>query len=74
LEEPLPTKVEDIVVDLVTCAFALVDSIHEECSDEALHDRGSTLPNHGRSKHTNYDTGDHVADEEDNTSNLDVAL
>jgi hypothetical protein len=49
LEEPLPTEVEDIVADVVICAFALGDSIHEECSDESLHDGGSTLPSHGRS-------------------------
>jgi hypothetical protein len=74
LEEPLPTEVEDIVVDIVTCAFALGDSIHEECSDESLHDGGSTLPSHGRLEHSDYDTGDPVANEEDNTSNLDAAL
>jgi hypothetical protein len=74
LEEPLPTEVEDIVADVVTSAFALGDSIHEECSEESLHDGGSTLPSHGRSEHSDYDTGDPVADEEDNTSNLDAAL
>jgi hypothetical protein len=29
---------------------------------------------HGRLEHSDYDTGDPVADEEDNTSNLDAAL
>jgi hypothetical protein len=74
LEEPLPTEVEDIMADVVTCAFALGDSIHEECGDESLHDGGSTLPSYGRSEHSDYDTGDLVADEEDNTSNLDATL
>jgi hypothetical protein len=74
LEEPLPTEMEDIVADVVTYAFVLGDSIHEECSDESLHDGGSTLPNHGRSKHSDYNTGDPVADEDDNTSNLDATL
>ena len=74
LEEPLPTEVEDIVADVVTCTFALGDSIHEECCDESLHEGGSTLPSHTRLEHSDYDMGDPIADEEDNTSNLDATL
>jgi hypothetical protein len=47
MEEPLPPDVEKIVHDVVTGAFDLGDSVHEECNDGSKEGDGASLPDHG---------------------------
>jgi hypothetical protein len=47
MEEPLPPDVEDIVHDVVTAAFDLGDSVHEECSEGSGEGDWASLPVHG---------------------------
>jgi hypothetical protein len=44
MEEPLPPDVEDIVHDVVTAAFDLGDSVHEECSEGSGEGDWTSLP------------------------------
>jgi hypothetical protein len=47
IEEPLPPHVEEIVHDVVTRAFDLGDSVHEECNDGSGEGDGASLPDYG---------------------------
>jgi hypothetical protein len=47
MEEPLPPDVEDIVHDVVTAAFDLGDSVHEECSEGSGEGDWASLPDDG---------------------------
>jgi hypothetical protein len=47
MEEPLPPDVEEIVHDVVTRAFDLKDSVHEECNDGSGEGDRASLPDHG---------------------------
>jgi hypothetical protein len=47
MKEPLPPDVEEIVHDVVTRAFDLGDSVHEECSEGSGEGDEASLPDHG---------------------------
>jgi hypothetical protein len=45
LQEPLLSEMEEIVQDVVTTAFALRYSLHEECIEDSRKDDGTDLSN-----------------------------
>jgi hypothetical protein len=47
MEEPFPPDVEEIVHDVVTGAFDLGDSVHEECNDGSREGDGASLLDQG---------------------------
>jgi hypothetical protein len=62
LKEPLPLDVEEIVHDVVTGAFNLGDTVHEECNDSSGEGDAANLSEHGVTLYEDvegHETSDH---------------